>query len=95
MIAQVRRCPSREVNSRRGKVSEPAYKYRNQLTCNVDNFSIKQVDECKGRGCESNGEEFETHRSVLPESWSLSDQNTVVYGRVTAALSILFHAQVL
>lgn len=47
MITQVRRRRSHEVFDRRGRVSDPAYKYRKLLTCNLENLSIKQVERLK------------------------------------------------
>lgn len=47
MITQVRRRRSHEVFERRGRASDPAYKYRKLLTCNLENLSIKQVERLK------------------------------------------------
>lgn len=47
MITQVRRRRSHEVHERRGRVADPAYKYRKLLTCNLENLSIKQVERLK------------------------------------------------
>ena len=47
MITQVRRSRSHEVFDRRGRVSDPAYKYRKLLTCNLENLSVKQVERLK------------------------------------------------
>lgn len=47
MITQVRRRRSHEVHERRGRSTDPAYKYRKLLTCNLENLSIKQVERLK------------------------------------------------
>lgn len=47
MITQVRRRRSHEVHERRGRATDPAYKYRKLLTCNLENLSIKQVERLK------------------------------------------------
>ena len=50
------------------------------------------VDECSERGGEPDGEELETDRSGLSESWSLPGQDIVIHGGPPAVLSILHHA---
>jgi len=44
MIIQVRRRRSHEVFERRGRVTDPAYKYRKLLTCNLENLSHLQIE---------------------------------------------------
>ena len=53
------------------------------------------ADECSEQGGESDGEEPETHRSRLPESWALPASDIVVHGGATPMLNILHHAEVL
>lgn len=50
------------------------------------------ANERPERGSEPNGEELETDRSGLSESWSLPGQDIVIHGGATAVLSILHHA---
>jgi len=47
MITHVRRRRSHEVHERRGRATDPAYKYRKLLTCNLENLSITQVERLK------------------------------------------------
>ena len=47
MITHVRRRRSHEVFERRGRATDPAYKYRKLLTCNLENLSITQVERLK------------------------------------------------
>lgn len=44
MITQVRWRRSHKVHDHRGRASDPAYKYRKLLTCNLENLLIKQVE---------------------------------------------------
>ena len=47
MITQVRRRRSHEVYERRGRATDPAYKYRKLLTCNLENLSNLQTERLR------------------------------------------------
>lgn len=42
MVTEVRRRRAQEVHGRRGRASDPAWKYRKLLSCNQENFSLAQ-----------------------------------------------------
>lgn len=47
MVTNVRRRRSHEKVGRRGRMSEPTYRYRKLLTCNLENLSNKQTERLK------------------------------------------------
>lgn len=47
MINAVRRRRSHNLNDRRGKMIDPAYKYRKLLSCNIEKLSNKQTDRLR------------------------------------------------
>lgn len=47
MVTAVRRRRSHDTNGRRGKMTDPAYKYRKLLTCNIERLSLKQAERIK------------------------------------------------
>jgi transposase len=47
MITAVRRRRSHDTHGRRGKMTDPAYKYRKLLTCNIEKLSNKQTERLK------------------------------------------------
>ncbi|GAA1877053.1 hypothetical protein GCM10009715_24770 [Paeniglutamicibacter psychrophenolicus] len=47
MITAVRRHRSHDTHGRRGKMTDPAYKYRKLLTCNIAMLSLQQTERLK------------------------------------------------
>ena len=47
MITAVRRRRSHDTHGRRGRITDPAYKYRKLLTCNIEKLSNKQTERLK------------------------------------------------